>query len=416
MPHHLLGRLTAASAVLLLVSACSTRSDSESDASDADPGDVRTGVGVTDDTITIGAMTDLTAVFGPLARTVVNGNQLYFDQRNADGGICGRQVKLEVRDHAYNVQTAVSQFAELEPEVLGFVQMLGSPIVAALAPQIESKLALTFPTTWSTELLDREGQVMIGTSYPTDLINGIDFLLEEGLVPEDATLGHVYFEGEYGSDALKGAEFAAEELGLTIKPVVADPTATDLTAQVNELASSGVDAIMVSAGPRQTASVAGVAAADGLDVPILVNGPAFDPGLLETPVASALEANLIVSTSVAPFGESERGAEIAEKYTTTMPDETPSNMANYGYAVAQVFGQAMDTACEKGDLTREGVIAALRTLSGVETGVMPSIDLTNPSAMSSTSSYALRVDRSVPGGLVVAREATTSDVAAAFNE
>ena len=67
--------------------------------------------------------------------------------RNDDGGICGRQVKLEVRDHAYNVQTAVSQFSELEPEVLVFVQLLGSPVVSALPPRIPVTRPTPLPPT-----------------------------------------------------------------------------------------------------------------------------------------------------------------------------------------------------------------------------------------------------------------------------
>jgi ABC-type branched-subunit amino acid transport system substrate-binding protein len=403
------GIATAAVLVASLgLGACSTKASG----GEGGGGDVETDFGVTEDTITLAAMSDLSAVFAGLGQTLVAGNQLYFDERNSNGGICGRQVQIEVRDHAYDVQKATSQFTELEPDVLGFVQLLGSPMVAALSPQIASKGVLTLPATWSTDWLDKDGLVVTGSSYPNDIINGMTYLVDEGLLAEGDTVGHIYFEGDYGSNAVTGSEFAAEELGLSVEAVAVDPTATDLTAQVNQLADADVDAILISAGPRQTASVAGVATGSGLDVPILANGPGFDPALLDTPVGSALEKNLYLVTSYEPFaGQSETAQQIAEAYDG---EAAPTIFVNYGYAAASVFGEALDAACENGDLTRAGVTEALRGLDAVDTGVMPTLDLTDAGAMSSTDTYVLRVEAGVDGGLVVEKEPFSSDVATAF--
>lgn len=404
--------LAAAAIIALALTSCSTRApESSAPAS----GEVKTGEGVTGDTITLGVLSDLSKVFGPLGKTLVQGNELYFEQRNADGGICGRQVKLEVRDHGYSVQTAVSQFTELEPDVLGFVQMLGSPVVSALSPKIASSGAITLPATWSTDWLEKDGLVVTGTSYPGDIINGIDYLLSEGLIKKGDTIGHVYFEGDYGSNALKGSEFAAKELGLTVKPVQVVPSATDLTAQVNELRSSKVSAILISAGPRQTASIAGVASASGLDVPLLANGPGFDPALLATPVGGTLAKNLYISASYEAYaGESETAKQIATAYAKAYPDGKPTIYVNYGYATASVLGEALDAACKKGDLTRKGVTDALRGLDAVNPGVMPALDLTDPAKMSSTDSYIMRVDPKVDGGLAVVKKPFTSETAKSF--
>ncbi|MEO3785748.1 ABC transporter substrate-binding protein [Actinocorallia sp. B10E7] len=397
-------------ALALTATACSTR------APGSEPGDVKTGQGVTDSTLTLGVLSDLSNVFGPLGQTLVQGNELYFKQRNANGGICGRQVRLEVRDHTYNVQTAVSQFSELEPEVLGFVQLLGSPVVSALAPKLASTKAVTLPATWSTDWLKKDGLVVTGSSYPVDMVNGIQYLLDKGLIKKGDTLGHVYFEGDYGSNALRGSRYAAEKLGLTVKAVQVAPSATDLTAQFNELRSGGdPKAILVSAGPRQTASIAGLAGGSGLKVPILANGPGFDPALLSTPVGGTLADHLYVTTSYEPFaGESTTAKTIAEDYGKAYPDGKPTIFVNYGYATASVMGQALDAACEKGDLTRDGLTEAMRSLTAVETGVMPTMNLTSDAAFPSNSSYINRVDAKVPGGLVVAEDPFASEPAKSF--
>ncbi|WP_192810234.1 ABC transporter substrate-binding protein [Actinomadura rudentiformis] len=404
--------LVVTTALALAATACSTKAPG----GDASGGAVKTGQGVTDGTITLGVLSDLSNVFGPLGQTLVQGNELYFKQRNASGGICGRQVKLEIRDHAYNVQTSVSQFSELEPKALGFVQLLGSPIVSALAPKIASTRAVTLPATWSTDWLSKDGLVIVGSAYPVDMINGIQYLLDEKKIKKGDTLGHVYFEGDYGTNALKGSQYAAEKLGLKIKPVQVVPSATDLTAQFNELRSGGdPQAILVSAGPRQTASIAGLAAGSGLKTPILANGPGFDPALLATPVGKTLADNLYVATSYEPFsGGSKQAQTIATQYGTAYPNGKPTNMVNYGYATAEVMGQALDQACKEGDLTRDGLAKAMRSLNKVETGVMPALDLSDAAKFPSTSSYINRVDLKAKGGLVVAKEPFTSDLTASF--
>lgn len=403
----------AVAAVLATVAAsgCSTRAADAGGGS----GDVQTDVGVTDDTITLGAMSDLSNVFAGLGQTLVDGNELYFEERNADGGICGRQVELEVVDHGYDVQKATSQFVDLEPDVLGFVQLLGSPVVAALSPQIASTGAITIPTTWSTDWLGKDGLVVAGASYPNDIVNGLDHLVRQGKLKQGDRIGHVYFEGDYGSNAVEGSTFAAEQLGLELETVAVEPTATDLTAQVNQLANARVDAILVSAGPRQTASIAGVAAASGLDVPLLANGPGFDPALLDTPVGAALEKNLYVSTSYEPFaGSSEAAQKVAAAWSEGNDGGTPTIYVNYGYASAAVYGEALDAACDDGDLTREGVEKALRSLDALDTGLMPTLDLTDATRMPTTDSYVSQVDPKTPGGLVVVEEPFTSDLAAEF--
>jgi ABC-type branched-subunit amino acid transport system substrate-binding protein len=410
--------LAAALAAATALTACGTRGGGDQAAGGGGDEDLVTGPGVTEDTIALGVLSDLSVVYGPLGTTLVHGNQIYVDEVNDDGGICGRQLELVVRDHGHNVQTAVTQFGEVEPNVLGFVHLLGSPMVSALEQRIESAEAVTFLTTWSTDFLGSEHMVMTGTSYPVDIVNGLDYLVQEGMVAEGDTVGHVHFQGDFGSNALTGAQYAAEELGLTVEPVQIDPTATDLTAQVTALQSRGVSAILVSAGPRQTASIAGVSRSIGLDVPILSNGPGFDPALLETPAGPALQDNLYVTTSYQPFASGEETAQrIADTYAEKYPDNTPTIFVNYGYAAARVMGQALEQACENGDLSRAGVTETIRSMADADTGgLMPPLDLTDASQPSSTESFISRVDPDVPGGLRVVDGPLEADITAGFSE
>ncbi|MFD6301828.1 ABC transporter substrate-binding protein, partial [Streptomyces sp. NPDC060223] len=359
-------RLGVAAAALSLVAVgCSSKATG----TDSSSSDIKTGPGVTDDTITLGALTDLSGVFGAQGKIIVQGNQLYIDKINAAGGICDRKVELVVKDHGTDVQKAVSLYAETEPEVLGYVQILGSPITSALDSDITEAKVLSVATGWSSTQLKNPNLIVIGNTYDVETINGIDHLMQDKTLKAGDVLGHIYFEGDYGNSALQGSTYAAKELGLKLEGIQVKSTDTDLTAQVTTLKSRGAKAIVLSVGPRQTASVAGVAASLGYNVPLLGNTPSFDPSLLATSAKSALEKNLSVMTSIAPFASTDPGPlEVAEALPKKFPDTEPNNSVNLGYASALIYSEILKKACENKDLTREGLNTAFRELKSVDTG------------------------------------------------
>ena len=71
-----------------------------------------------------------------------------------------------------------------------------------------------------------------------------------------------------------------------------------MSGQVAALKRAGVKAIAVTTGPKQLASVAGIAASQGLNVPIVGNNPTFDPAVMTTPAAKALKANAYIVGSI----------------------------------------------------------------------------------------------------------------------
>jgi len=270
--------LAAAVALPLALAACSKAQTAGQDA-----GGVKTGPGVTAGTIKLGSLVDLTAVFAPLGKSLVQGTQLYWKQQNAAGGVCGRKVEVVVKDHGYDPQRAAALYRGMSGDILALQTVLGSPVIAALRPTIDQDKILTGFAGWSSAVLSDPHIQLVGTTYDLEMINGLDFLMREKGIKSGDKIGHVYFVGDFGESALKGSEHVAEQKGLTIVKQQIKPTDTDLSGQIAAFRNAGVQAILVSAGPTQTASAAGVARSVGLDVPILANGPGFTPQLLSTP-------------------------------------------------------------------------------------------------------------------------------------
>src|SRR5450756_78973 len=281
----------AALAVAAAATGCSTKAknDSGSGSGGTAAGSVKTGRGVTADTITIAELTDLTGIFAALGKNITQANQLYWDQKNAAGGVCGRKVNLIVKDHGYNVQTAVSLYGQVHDQVLAIEQMIGSPIVTALSPQILQDKMLTAPAAWATSLLQNPFVQITGATYAVEMINGVDYLVKNKGLKSGDKLGVVYQDSENGADGANGAKYAAQKNGLTVVEQKIKASDTDMTASVTALQAAGVKAIALTSAPTQTASVASLDKANGLNVPIIGNNPDFAPSLLTTQSKGALE-------------------------------------------------------------------------------------------------------------------------------
>lgn len=398
-------------ALALALAACG-KGDDNGGGGAAGEGSVKTGPGVTADTITLGYLPDLSGVFAPNGKAMMEGANLYWDAKNEEGGICERTVELAVQDTGYDPQKAVAAFQQMSGDVVGLGLVLGSSITSALLPSVEQEGMFLNFAGWTSDILPNENVAIAGTTYDIEAINAVDFLMSEHGIKEGDTIGHLYFEGDYGENALKGAKHAAGKHGLKIVEQKITPAETDMTGQVAAFRRAGVKAILFSAAPPQAASLAGIAASQKLDVPIVANGPGWTPQLLTTPAAGALAANYYVVSSMAPLGLDADGVkEFLDAYEQKYPKGTPSsNGSLYAYAGAQIADAALTKACENKDLTRQGVLDALRSIDALDTGgtVAGTLDFTDPAQPPSRMVYIAEVSKDAKGGLAPLGEAQTA--------
>src|SRR5215211_8316751 len=412
---------SVAVALALVVAACGKGGAEEDGASSASSGEaqVKTGPGATADTITLGYLPDLSGVFAPNGKAMMEGANLYWNAKNKDGGICRRQIEIKVQDTGYDPQKAVAAYRQLSGDVIGLGLVLGSSIVSALLPSVQQDGMFLNFAGWTSDILPNENVAIAGTTYDIEAINAVDFLMKEKGIKKGDSVGHLYFEGDYGENALKGSKYAAGKHGLKIVEQKITPADADMTGQVSAFKRAGVKAILFSAAPPQAASLAGVAASQKLDVPIVANGPGWTPQLLTTPAADALTANYYVVSSMAPLSVQSEGVQkFLSEYKAAYPKGTPSsNGSLYAYAGAQIADAALTKACENKDLTRKGVLDALRSLNALDTGgtIAGKLDFSKTDEPPSRLVYTARVRKDAPGGLAVIGEPGTSDDAESYS-
>ncbi|MDN5920052.1 MAG: ABC transporter substrate-binding protein, partial [Pseudonocardia sp.] len=255
---------------------------------------------------------------------------------------------------------------------------------------------------WSSFILDNEYQIIPGTTYDLEMINGMAYLQQQGLLKDGDTVGHIFIGGEYGENGLLGAKAYAAQHNIRIQEAKVAATDTDMTNIVTGFQGAGVKAILLTTTPAQTASTLNAATALGLDVPVMGNNPVFDPATNLAGPAAASVGNLYVSASGVPYSsEVPKAAEVRKKFEAKYPDASKNAGVPYGYAGGIIWQQILEQACERGDLTRAGVHQAFLDAENLSTeGLVASeLDFTKPGTPASRSVYIAQADPKVPGGL-----------------
>ncbi len=417
MGHSKMSRSVIVSAVAVAVALAGCSSKAGGGASGGGTGGgVKTDIGVTATEITLGNLTDLSGVFKILGLGITQGTQMWAADVNAKGGICGRQINIVTADHGYSAEKAVPLYNQSKANVLGYVQLLGSPILAALKKPITDDKVAAVPSSWASTNLDVPEVVMVGTTYDVEMINGMSYLLAQGKIKEGDTVGHIYVDSEYGKNGLRGSKYFAGLHQLNVVEAKVTSTDSDLTSSITSLKGAGVKAIMLTTTPAQTASAVGQAAAQGLAVPLFGSNPTFTPQLLATPAAAALTSGqFITAAGIQPFNSPAPVVkDLATKYKAKYQD-TPTFGPLVGYTFGETWGQILKTACDSGDLTRQGILDAI-TKTKVDTGgLAPSIlDFTKPGSPSTRAVFLMKPAK-VEGGLeLVQPDAYTSKDAEAY--
>lgn len=404
--------LTTAVAATLVLTGCSSKA---TDAAGTGGGGsaVKTDFGVTDKDISLGALTDASGVFKNLGLGIVHGNELWAADVNKAGGICGRQVKLIQKDHGYAADKALPLYSQMKDNVLGMVQLLGSPILAALKKQITDEKMVSVPASWASTNLDSPSVLMVGATYDVEMLNGLSFMQEKGFVKDGDKIGHIYIDSEYGKNGLLGSQAYAKAHNMSVVEAKVVATDTDMTAAITSLKSQGVTMIALTTTPKQTASALTQAKAQGLDVPFIGNNPTFDPVLLSTPAKDAFGKFYFVNGAVPFSADLPAAKELAAKYNASYHD-TPNVGVDFGYASGLVWQSVLTTACTDKDLSRQGILNAVAKTKVDTKELAGELDFSKPGQPSTRKSYVAQADASAAGGMKYVKQLFESSEATAY--
>ena len=387
------------------------------DGASAGGGEVSTDAGVTAEPcpdavnadngcIYLGTLSDLTVgPFSSVAPTIVDGQAAFWRTVNEAGGIGGYDVDVTtyVRDNQYNPEIQSQVYEQIKDEILAIAQSLGSPTTAVILDDLEAESILAAPASWTSLWLFEDVVIESGTTYCADTMNAVDWAVEN--LDGVETVMAVHFPGDYGADAAAGARIAAEAHGLEFTAVETTPGADNQSGALNAIIQQNPDLLILGVAPTEVGTLIGQASAQGFTGTAIANGPGWNQALLGSAAGPAIEERLYVVGPWGPWGSDTPGHRAAIE---ALGDVDPNEGYIYGWAWSYPLRAALEAAVANGDLTREGLVAAVRSLESVDyEGMLPEGAGNysgDPNAMAVRQSIVSQPDPEAPTGLVVVQE------------
>ncbi|MGH9022576.1 MAG: ABC transporter substrate-binding protein [Acidimicrobiia bacterium] len=320
--------------------------------------------------IYLGAISDLTeGPFAAFGKAVTDSQKAFWAKVNKDGGIEGYDVDYVTytRDNKYNPQVHNQVFQEIEPKVLALGQSLGSPTTAAIIDQLRTKGVVIAPATWTSKWAFEDVVAESGSNYCFEATNSVDYMVEKKAIKSVMAL---HYDGDYGDDAAAGAKIAAEANKLTFTDVETTPGQTNQAEAIERVVSAKPDLVVITTNGTDMSVIVGQAASRGFKGQFIGTSPAFNPGVLKGPAAAAIKAQFYQSAPWKPFATDSPGHQAMRDALGQI--DAANDAYTAGWAWSYPLKAALEEAASAKDLTRAGLLKALKSLDKVDyQGMLP---------------------------------------------
>lgn len=414
--------------LVLVAAACGGRSDDDDDADDGGGSDTSQPdggggapaevPGFDGTTIRVGAITPTSGAASVIGNPLTAGNQAYFDALNAAGGVAGEyQVELVIEDSAFATTTADAAYESMKEDVVMFAQILGTQIVTTLLPKLAADNIVASPASLDSFWVREQQLLPIGGPYQVQSANAFTWYIEggNGGSPDDVICA-LLRDDEYGEAGFEGFEAAAEANDVEIAEVVTFPGGeADFTTQIGALQGAGCEMVLFVGLPTETGPAMTRAAQ---------SSPPFTPQWIgQSPawlglfaggdLAPYLQENFVLASEGTEWGDTSVPG-MAQMLEDAPADQAPDIYFAFGYSQARAVHQVLEAAVAAGDLSREGIVAAMNgidelTFDGL-TGDYPYGPPEDRDPPRTSTIFA--VDPAAPGGLAVLEADVASEVAA----
>ena len=325
-----------------------------------------TDVGVTGTTLSIGAIADLAGPVPGLFQGAIAGTQAYVAKVNAEGGVFGRKLKLNVYDSQMDCgqyQSATQRIIEKDFANVGSFSLYDGCGVQALSkapnvPDVHSALqnsAQAYKNNFSVAPLERGWR-----TGPLEYF-------KKRFGDAYKNIGSIYASVGGGAESWANCRAAIQKTGGGVAYERAfGATETDFTADIIQMRQRGVQMIYMPATNAATAAnVLKAAKSQGVNWPIVFGGPAYDRAFLSQ--AGAQAEGVFEDQQYALFFNEEDARNIPgvadfQKWMKLSGNGNSMDLfAAYGWSSGMLFVQALKAAGPKA--TRADVLAQLRKIT-----------------------------------------------------
>jgi branched-chain amino acid transport system substrate-binding protein len=322
------------------------------------------GQGVTKDQIVIGSLQDLSGPIAAYGKQLKNGLIMRADEINESGGINGRKIKLVIEDSAYDPKKALLGAQKLvqQDKIFAMVGSLGTPVnMASFQPMSEKNVPNLFPLTGAREMYEPLSKLKFSFAVPyyDQMRTGVKWMVKERGAKKFCT---IYQDDEFGLEVFRGAEDGLKDMHMDFtEKTTYKRGATDFSAQVAKMKSSGCDTVVLGTIVRETLGTIGTAKKMGWD-PMFLGASAAYTDLIHKLGGKAMDGLYATFQTGVPYMDDpsknirDWGARYKAKF-----NEDPGLFSAYAYTVFDVFSRAVQKAGT--NLTTESLANAIETSS-----------------------------------------------------
>ena len=320
-------------------------------------------------TITLGYLTDESGSLAIVGTPLKEGAEVYWEWVNQnEGGVAGQYpVELIVADTNDNPSQAITEYQRIKDDVVMFAEVLSTPPTQALLEFLQEDNIVAVPGSLAGAWAGEAVLLPSGAAYEYEMINLVQWYLEESDLASDGDVHcAVYVDDKYGNDSMRGVNYATEQLGIDLAETqTINRGDTDFTAQVSAMNDAGCTVVYAVTVPTEQNGM--LAQADAIDfnpvwlgaLPSYLNLFAAGRPELYTNFYVALDPPNLNDTSVPAMADFiNRFEEINGGSLNTF------HLSGYFQSIA--VHALLEKAVELGDLSRDGIAAAMAQLGEVD--------------------------------------------------
>ncbi len=260
--------LSVATLALLTATACGNVSDSSGGGGGG--GEAEAPPGVTDNSILIGATMPLTGTAAVAGQGLQAGMQIAADEINADGGINGRMIELNILDDGFTPDRVVTNVRRLVSQngIYALVSAAGSQGLPGAWPFIEENGTPVWGPISPSDP-DLQEVYLLGATRTTQDEVAIDYFAAQGLTK----LAIIQQDNDLGVSAQ-----AALDEQLPKHPemtLVAQETTqtggTDVSSAVNNAVAANPDCLIIASDNTQVALILQQLRGQGITIPVFAD-------------------------------------------------------------------------------------------------------------------------------------------------
>jgi branched-chain amino acid transport system substrate-binding protein len=324
--------------------------------------------GVNNIEVLFGTHTSLSGPAADWGTESVNGMRMRFDEVNASGGVQGRDLKLIVEDHQYQVPRAIQAANKLlnRDRIFAMISALGTPMNnAVMQRQLQQGVPNLFPYSGARSMGHPPHRLKFTAtpSYYDATRAGLRYLIENNGY---RTVCVQYQNTDYGREVYEAVVDELEGTGLAVAgEAVHQPTDTEFTASVSKLQAANCDIVVLGTIVRDTILIANTVQKLDWTVALLGTVAAYSTVVVERG-GEAIEG-LYATTPFRWLDERSAGRRVKRWISayTKQYGHPPGAAAMAGYSSASIVAVALRRTGR--DITVDKFIDALEGMRGYKT-------------------------------------------------